>query len=383
MSAGGPSLMPTTWRCTPNHRAVPASLLDRANRPMRLIAQCTVVLLALASCASPYAQPNPVPTASPPPSATPATPPVAPATATPRATLSPPASATNAAPSLPSEFPPGEYLVYIQGAGRSTLHMLRLDTEEDAKIADDVGLDAAIHFPSWSLATTLFEFAGGSYPDGLFRVTDLISGAVLTTSSDGISSPSWSPDGANLAAAFKRDLAIIPLDGGTPSIIARCSDRPPEGEWVCGAASWAPDGRRIAYVQSVSGAGDPDPDAGVYILQIELASGGQWQSRREHGPLAGVIYSGPRWSPDSTCIAFPTRKGIEIFDVERGSTVRELYLDFIPDSLVWSPDGQRLAVTSNGYLSIVDAQSGLAQSQRRDLAMEAVVAWISLPLTLY
>lgn len=373
--------MPTTLLCTPNHRAVPASLLDRTNRLMRLIAQCTVALLALASCASPVAQPNPVPTASPPPSATPATPPDAPAPATPRATLSPPASATNAAPRLPSEFLPGEYLVYIQGPGKSTLHMLRLDTWEDAKIADDVGLDAAIHFPSWSLATTLFEFGGGSYPDGLFRVTGLISGAALITSSDGISSPSWSPDGASLAATFKRDLAIIPLNGGTPSIVARCSDRPPEGEWACGAASWSPDGRRIAYVQSVSGAGDPDPDAGVYILQIELAPGGEWQSRREIGPLAGVIFSGPRWSPDSTYIAFPTRKGIEIFDVERGSTVRELQLDFIPDSLVWSPDGQRLAVASNGYLAIVDALSGLILPQPRDLAMEAAVAWVSLPFT--
>ena len=93
------------------------------------------------------------------------------------------------------------------------MHMLRLDTEEDTKIVDAVGLDAAIHFPSWSLATTLFEFAGGSYPDGLFRVTDLTSGAVLIASSDGISSPSWSPDGANLAATFKRDLAIIPVNG--------------------------------------------------------------------------------------------------------------------------------------------------------------------------
>ena len=60
---------------------------------------------------------------------------------------------------------------------------------------------------------------------------------------------------------------------------------------------------------------------------------------------------------------FLTREGIEIFDVEQGSAVRELHLDFIPDSLIWSPDGQRLAVTSNGYLAIVDAKSGLIQSQ--------------------
>ena len=61
--------------------------------------------------------------------------------------------------------------------------------------------------------------------------------------------------------------------------------------------------------------------------------------------------------------------------------MRKLDLDFITDSLVWSPDGQRLAVTSNGHLAIVDAKSGLIQSQTRDLAMEAVVAWVSLPIT--
>ena len=255
------------------------------------------MLLALAGCASPAAQPNPVPTSSPPPSATPATPLVALATATYRATLSPHASASIAAPSLPSDFPPGEYLVYIQGPGTSTLHMLRLDTEGDTKIADAVGLDATIHFPSWFLATTLFEFAGGSYPDGLFRVTDLISGAVLIASSDGISSPSWSPDGANLAATFNRDLAIIPFNGGTPSIIARCSDLPPEGEWLCGAPSWSPDGRRIAYVQSVSGAGDPHPDVDVYILDIELAPEGQWLSRRAQGPLVRLHLLGPMLVP--------------------------------------------------------------------------------------
>ena len=173
MSARGSLLMRATARCTPNHCAMPATVLDRASRSVRVIARCVVVLLALAGCASPAAQHNPVPTASPPPPATPATPLVALATATYRATLSPQASASIAAPSLPSEFPPGEYLVYIQGVGKSTLHMLRLDTEEDTKIANAVGLDATIHFPSWSLATTLFEFAGGSYPDGLFRVTDL------------------------------------------------------------------------------------------------------------------------------------------------------------------------------------------------------------------
>ena len=181
--------MRATARSTPNHRAMPTIVLDRASRSARVIARCGLVLLALAGCASPAAQPNPVPTSSPPPSATPATPLVALATATYRATLSPQASASIAAPNLPLDFPPGEYLVNIQDPGKSTLHMLRLDTEGDTKIADAVGLDATIHFPSWFLATTLFEFAGGSYPDGLFRVTDLISGAVLIVSSDGISNP--------------------------------------------------------------------------------------------------------------------------------------------------------------------------------------------------
>jgi hypothetical protein len=136
MSARGSLLMRVTACCTPNHRAVPASLLDRTTRPVRLIAQCTVVLLALASCASPVAQPTLVPPASPPPSATPATPLVALATATHRATIPPPASATIAAASPPSEFPPAEYLVYIHGVGNSALHMLCLDSEEDTKIAD-------------------------------------------------------------------------------------------------------------------------------------------------------------------------------------------------------------------------------------------------------
>ena len=94
MSARGSLVMRATARCRPNHRAMPATVLDRASRSVRVIARCVVVLLALAGCASPAAQPNPVPTASPPPSATPATPPVALATATYGATLSPPASAS-------------------------------------------------------------------------------------------------------------------------------------------------------------------------------------------------------------------------------------------------------------------------------------------------
>lgn len=307
-------------------------------------------------------------------------PPPHPATPTRRLVFSPSATATPLGPIIPSALSPGEYLAYIKGPFHLSLYLRHLDTGLDTWVTNNVGEDAALHFPSGLLATTLFEFSGGAYPDGLFRVTDIANADVLMASTEGLSGPSWSPDGANLVASLKGDLAILPLNGGPPTIIARCSDLSPDGEWDCGAASWSPDGQGIAYVQSVSQSGDPHPDEGVYILDIESLPGGKWLWHRTHGPLPGIIFSGPSWSPDSRYIAFPTREGIEVFDVKQGVPERELDLGFIPESLVWAPDGQRLAVTANGYLTIVDAQSGIIELQLPDLSVQAVIAWLSLPL---
>ena len=337
------------------------------------------ILLSLAGCGSPLPQSTSTPIASPPPTRT-EVPPPDPATPTRKLVSSPSATATSQGPFLPSALSPGEYLAYIKGPFQLSLCLRHVDTALETWVSDNVGEDAALHFPSGLLATTLFEFSGGAYPDGLFRVTDIASGDVLISSTEGLKSPSWSPDGAYLVATLGTDLAIISLSGGPPTVIARCSDLSPDGEWMCGAASWSPDGQRIAYVQSVSQSGDPHPDEGVYILDIESLPGGKWLWHRTHGPLPGIIFSGPSWSPDSRYIAFPTREGIEVFDVDQGVSERELKLDFIPDSLVWAPDGQRLAVTANGYLSIVDAQSGIIEFQLPDLSVQAVIAWLSLPL---
>ena len=167
--------------------------------------------------------------------------------------------------------------------------------------------------------------------------------------------PSWSPDGSRLA--FERvstddaSIQVIDLDGSDERTLVERGSQP----------AWSPDGPRIAFVS------DHDGTSKIYLVNSD---GG--------GLLAltdGPDDRSPAWSPDGGQIAFasgrsnkteflpnqaqeknpistnrrPARSAADIYVMSAdGTGARRLTDDQSDnDGPAWSPDGSRLALSSN------------------------------------
>jgi dipeptidyl aminopeptidase/acylaminoacyl peptidase len=123
---------------------------------------------------------------------------------------------------------------------------------------------------------------------------------VLATTGAGATSPTWAPDGTQIAFSRRGRIYIVHLAGGAPHLVARDGSRP----------DWSPDGRLIAY-RSPSGVRLVTP-AGRHV---RTASG-----RLTIGP-AGA----PAWSPDGRRLAISVDGGSGLYVVDAtGRNLRRL-----------------------------------------------------------
>ena len=100
----------------------------------------------------------------------------------------------------------------------------------------------------------------------------------------------------------------------------------------------SPDGRRVVYVEDWN-----DRATNAACSNLWLVSTGDRQLRRlTGGPWRD---ESPRWSPDSTRIAWISgRGGIRVLTVDSG---QETAIDSAPLALAWSSDGRSLAFTAH------------------------------------
>jgi TolB protein len=253
------------------------------------------------------------------------------------------------------------------------LYLVRPDGGGLRRLTSEPG---AVSFPRWSPDGGRIAYAVLAEEQGrpaTLRLHDLATGNAVTVSEQTLAGPSgpaatWSPDGKRLAFIEDADrdlLRVYDIESGElidmPDVLAT-------------TAEWSPSGKDIVFV-GPDAAGETD----LYLIDPNE------ENVRLVVQRAG-LEGGPRWSPDGERIAFwsapagePKVQELLVLDVESG----ELTELGSGSGAAWSPDGQRLAysggATEAGDLNLdvylIAADGGERRALNRAITVDHWATW--------
>ena len=174
--------------------------------------------------------------------------------------------------------------------------------------------------------------------------------------------PTWgsfSPDGTEVTYATNggsRGPYIIDVDGGKPRPLGRPCPKISGNLELCGepfheAAAWSPDGLQIAWLDFV----EDSAQYGHHAFVLSFVNPDGTGLREEVAPMRGQpTFGGVSlvWSPDGSRLARGHRRP-DLRHQRRPIGLRQVTRDGNNTWPAWSPDGSRIAFVHNGTLSIM------------------------------
>jgi len=316
----------------------------------------TLIILALVTgCVGAAPPPTPAPSAATPvpPTATSA-PPTATAALSPTNTPAP----TNTPKPTATLFPPlsgsgGGVIAFVSNRnGNHDIYIMNADGSDQRQLTTSPDQDG---WPNWSPDGKQMAFQSNRSGALNIYVMDVLGGSQaddskvyqLTNSPPGRGGswePVWSPNGKWIVYSAQQtsgsDLFLLNLDGTG-------RQRLTDNKAIDGSPTWSPDGKQIAFFS------DRDGNWEIYVMN---ADGSNVRRLTNH---PGQDHS-PAWSPDGARIAFVSeRDGNEEIYLTLaphasagvnpdGANLRRLTHNKADDWFpAWSPDGKRIAFSSN------------------------------------
>ncbi|NEX63043.1 amidohydrolase family protein [Noviherbaspirillum galbum] len=187
------------------------------------------------------------------------------------------------------------------------------------------------------------DAAGGALSEVPFSAKLTVRRPVITTTRDrgfnalaerqaiGISAPTISPDGKNIAFVALNDVWIMEI-GKDPVRLTNDTDRD-------GNPQWTPDGKAIYFSTEKGNAG------ALAIDQIDIAT----RQRTRLASITGKSMVTPKMSPTGDRIAYSTLSGqLEVWDM--ASKTAQVVIPSVSTQVStpsWTPDGSKVVVVDN------------------------------------
>jgi Tol biopolymer transport system component len=204
-------------------------------------------------------------------------------------------------------------------------------------------------------------------------VRDMKSGAekrVVSLSSAAMA-PAWSPDGTHIAyidvnAIWRHsDIEVINLATKEVATLA-------EGIFAPGIPTWSPDGKRVAVAALKPYSSRFREGTNQVLSMLADGSGGdQWYAPVPNLTIDSRVGDGPVWSPDGTRMAVVTEGMLEVVPVNamgapQGPPRRVTNeMAFSPS---WTGDSKKILYQSMDKLRLVDLESGTTKDVPVDLS---------------